>query len=183
MVRGLGKHPIIENCWKHSLATALIAKWLAPYYRLSPDLVYTTGLMHDVGRLGLLAAEPEQYAKLLTSVDGSSADMLLAEKWAFRIDHCEAGFFLAKTWGLPDEFWLPASQHHAARNPQTPANVDVIRLACSFAHTLGYKAAPQAQGELPEALLEEIPGMEHKGAASPLTILSELLRRELGDAS
>ena len=183
MVKGLGQRPGIENCWKHSLATALIAKWLAPYYRLSPDLVYTTGLMHDVGRLGLLAAEPEQYAKLLASVDGTSADMLLAEKWAFRIDHCEAGFFLAKTWGLPDEFWLPASQHHAARNSTTPGSVDVIRLACAFAHTLGYKAAPRVQSEMPEALLEEIPDLEPTGAVSPLTIMAELLKRELGDAS
>ena len=183
MIRGIGQHPGVENCWKHSLATALIAKWLAPFYRLNPDLVYTTGLMHDVGRLGLLAAEPEQYPKLLASVDGTNGDMLLAEKWAFRMDHCEAGFFLAKTWGLPEEFWLPASQHHAAKDPTMPGNVDVIRLACALAHALGYKAAPLVQSELPEALLEEIPDLGPTGAVSPLLILSELLKRELGDAS
>jgi hypothetical protein len=65
MVRGLGASPTIQNCWRHSLATALIAKWLAPFYRLHPDLVYTTGLMHDVGRLGLLAAEPKQYSTVV----------------------------------------------------------------------------------------------------------------------
>src|SRR6202011_1332907 len=34
MIRGLGGSPTIQNCWRHSLATALIARWLAPFYRL-----------------------------------------------------------------------------------------------------------------------------------------------------
>jgi HD-like signal output (HDOD) protein len=183
MVRGLGGSPTIQNCWRHSLATALIAKWLAPFYRLHPDLIYTTGLMHDVGRLGLLAAEPQQYSKLLASVEGTSEDMLLVERWAFRVDHCEAGLFLTKTWGLPEEFWLPSSQHHAARNPITARNVDIIRLACGLADALGYKAAPMVQAELPEALLGQIPDLGHTREDSPLSSLSQLLEKELGDVS
>jgi HD-like signal output (HDOD) protein len=183
MVRGLGGSPTIQNCWRHSLATALIAKWLAPFYRLHPDLVYTTGLIHDVGRLGLLAAEPNQYSKLLASVDGTNEDMLWVERQAFRVDHCEAGLFLTKTWGLPEEFWLPPSQHHVARNPMMARSVDIIRLACALAHALGYKAAPMVQSELPEDLLEQIPDLEHARVASPLSILSQLLESELGDVS
>jgi HD-like signal output (HDOD) protein len=182
MIRGLGGSPTIQNCWRHSLATALIAKWLAPLYRLHPDMAYTTGLMHDVGRLGLLAAEPNEYSKLLASVEGTSEDMLLVERWAFRVDHCEAGLFLTKTWGLPEEFWLPASQHHAAKNPTTARSVDIIRLACALANALGYKAAPMVQTELPEALMEQIP-LGHTLGVSPLSILSQLLEKELGEAS
>jgi HD-like signal output (HDOD) protein len=181
MIRGLGGSPTIRNCWRHSLATALIAKWLAPFYRLHPDLIYTTALMHDVGRLGLLAAEPNQYSKLLESVEGTSEDMLLVERWAFRVDHCEAGLFLTKTWGLPEEFWLPSSQHHAARNSATAGSVDIIRLACALAQALGYKAAPMVQSELPEALLEQIPDQWRPLGVSPLAILSQLLEKELGD--
>ncbi len=183
MIRGLGASPTIQNCWRHSLATAIIAKWLAPFYRLHPDMVYTTGLMHDVGRLGLLAAEPKQYSELLSSVEGTSEDMLLVERWAFRVDHCEAGLFLTKTWGLPEEFWRPSSQHHAAKNPATDSSVDIIRLACELAHALGYKAAPLVQTELPEALLEQIPDLEHGHAVPALITLSQLLESELGDAS
>jgi HD-like signal output (HDOD) protein len=183
MVRGLGGSPTIQNCWRHSLATALVAKWLAPFYRLHPDLVYTTGLMHDVGRLGLLAAEPKEYSKLLASVEGTSEDMLLVERWAFRVDHCEAGLFLTKTWGLPEEFWLPSSQHHVAKNPATANSVDIIRLACALANALGYKAAPMVQTQLPEALLEQIPDRGHSGVVSPLSILSQLLEKELGAVS
>src|SRR5471032_3557 len=182
MIRGLGGSPTIQNCWRHSLATALIAKWLAPFYRLHPDLIYTTALMHDVGRLGLLAAEPNQYSKLLESVEGTSEDMLLAERCAFRVDHCEEGLFLTKTWGLPQGFWLPSSQHHVAKNPTTARFVDIIRLACALANALGYKAAPVVRTELPEALVEQIPDLGHPRVVSSLSILPQLLEREFGDA-
>jgi len=183
MIRGLGGSSTVRNCWRHSLATALIAQWLAPFYRLHPDRVYTTGLMHDIGRLGLLAAEPGQYSELLASVEGTNEDILLAERGAFRIDHCEAGLFLTKTWGLPQEFWLPTSQHHAAKNPTTARCIDIIRLACKLAHALGCRAAPMVQTELAEALLEEIPVLGHPRVVSALSSLSQLLERELGDVS
>jgi len=182
MIRGLGGSPTIRNCWGHSVATALIARWLAPFYRLHPDLAYTTGLMHDIGRLGLLAVEPKQYSELLASVEGTNEDMLLAERCAFRVDHCEAGLFLTKTWGLPQGFWLPSSQHHAAKNPTTARCVDIIRLACALANSLGYKAALMVQTELPEALVEQIPDLGHPRVLSSLSILSQLLEREFGDA-
>jgi HD-like signal output (HDOD) protein len=181
MVRGLGGSPTVQNCWRHSLATALIARWLAPFYRLHPDMAYTTGLMHDIGRLGLLAAEPKQYSELLASVEGTNEDMLLAERWAFRVDHCEAGLFLTKTWGLPQGFWLPCSQHHVAKNPTTPRCVDIIRLACALANAFGYKAAPMVEAELADALVEQIPVLGHPRVVSSLPILSQLLEREFGD--
>jgi HD-like signal output (HDOD) protein len=182
MVRRLGGGLTVRNCWRHSLATALIARWLAPFYRLHPDLVYTTALMHDIGRLGLLAAEPKPYAKLLASVEGTTEDMLLAERWAFRVDHCEAGLFLTKTWGLPQGFWLPSSQHHVAKNPTMARCVDIIRLACALASALGYKATPMVQTELAEDLVEQIPDLGHPRVVSTLSILSQLLEREFGDA-
>src|SRR5450432_4688102 len=74
MIRGIAGSLTVQSCWRHSLATALIARWLAPFYRLHPDLVYTTGLMHDIGRLGLLAVEPKQYSELLARVEGTNED-------------------------------------------------------------------------------------------------------------
>jgi len=182
MIRSLGGSLTVQSCWRHSLATALIARWLAPFYRLHPDLVYTTGLMHDIGRLGLLAVEPKQYSELLARVEGTNEDMLLAERCAFRVDHCEAGLFLTKTWGLPQGFWLPSSQHHVAKNPTTARCVDIIRLACALANALGYKAAPMVRTELPEALVEQIPDLGHPRVVSSLSILPQLLEREFGDA-
>lgn len=183
MVRGLGASPAIQNCWRHSLATAIIARWLGPFYELHPDLVYTNGLMHDVGRLGLLGAEPKEYPNLLGSVHGTGEDVLMAERWAFRVDHCQAGLFLAKTWGLPEEFWQPAAEHHAPRNPATSPSVDIIRLACAMADALGYMAAPMIQSEKPEVLLEQVPNLAHANIMSPLSVLSQLLENELGEVS
>jgi hypothetical protein len=106
--------------------------------------------------------------------------MLLVERWAFRVDHCEAGVFLTKTWGLPEEFWLPSSNHHVAKNPAMGRSADIIRLACALAHALGYRAAPLVQTELPDVLLEQIPDLEHARVVPSLAVLSQLLESELG---
>ena len=62
-------------------------------------------------------------------------------------------------------------------------SVDIIRLACALADALGYKAAPMVQAGLPEALVEQIPGLGQPRVVSPLSILSQLLESELGDVS
>src|SRR5436190_17168665 len=53
--------PELQGSWRHSLACALAAEELAPLYGLSGDHGYTAGLMHDLGRLGLIKAYPGAY--------------------------------------------------------------------------------------------------------------------------
>jgi len=57
----LGKpNPLIYQCWQHSVACALVCQELSPIFGLSGDRAYTAGLMHDIGRLGLLKTYPRR---------------------------------------------------------------------------------------------------------------------------
>ena len=56
--------PELRLCWRHSLAVALLAEELARGTAISPERAYTAGLMHDIGRLGLLTAHPSDFANL-----------------------------------------------------------------------------------------------------------------------
>jgi hypothetical protein len=132
--------------------------------------------MHDIGRLGLLSVEPQVYTKLLNDTAGTNRDMLLAERWAFKIDHCKAGMFLTKTWGLPAEFQETSSQHHAEAPTDHP--LDVVRLACALAHALGYQAAPLIAGPGVAELLEQVPGLQTR-SGDPAVQLAEHVRNEL----
>src|SRR5258708_6321197 len=57
--------PVFRQCWRHNLACALIAADLAGACMMDRDEGYSVGLLHDSGRLALLAASPITYSRLL----------------------------------------------------------------------------------------------------------------------
>ena len=177
MIRGLEENVAIQNCWIHSRATASIAEWLAGYYRLHAERAYTVGLMHDIGRLGLLAAHSGRYAELLNRVTGSNSDLLDAERMLLTVDHCQAGEWLTRTWGLPKEFQAAAAHHHEPLEGSAGDQIDLVRMACSLA--LGFKAAPLIETESVEAILETIPDLPAPRSQFSLSDLSTHLQNEL----
>ena len=182
MVRGVRNKDAGRDCWLHSRAAAIAAQWLAPYYRIHPDQGYTAGLMHDIGRLGMLSAYPE-YPILLASARGSTQELLEHERKSFSVDHCEAGLWLTRIWGLPDEFRDTTSDHHAPLTGEIGDRVELVRMACLFAQSLDYKAAPGVDCPITEALQERIPDDVMPSSHFPLDGLKENLQAELqGDA-
>ena len=77
-----GNAEVMKACWRHSLATALVAEQLADLYGASTDQAYTAGLMHDVGRLGLLMVDCQRYAPALNRRHPSVNDFLEVERGA-----------------------------------------------------------------------------------------------------
>jgi HD-like signal output (HDOD) protein len=157
MVRGMQQDATIQNCWIHSRAAAAAAVWLAPYYRVHPDRAYTAALIHDIGRLGLLSAHGSRYADLLQRITGTNASVMDAERLLFHVDHCEAGAWLTRTWGLPAEFQETASSHHQAIDGARCDINGLAACACALAQVLGFRAAPLVESETLEALLERVP--------------------------
>ena len=182
MVRGIKSKGAGQDCWRHSRATAIAAQWLAPFYRIHPEQAYTAGLMHDIGRLGMLSAYPE-YPALLSSAVGSNQDLLDQEQSSFSTDHCEAGLFLTRTWGLPEEFWDTASQHHAPLTGEIGDRTELVRMSCLFAQSLGYKAAPGIDSWPAESLVERLPQSALPRSRFSLDGLTKQLQRELEEDS
>ena len=70
---GRFSHGFLRNqglriCWDHSVACALIAEELAQAMDVAKDRAYTAGLLHDVGRLALLACYPNEYGNLIVGL-------------------------------------------------------------------------------------------------------------------
>ncbi|RZI78650.1 MAG: HDOD domain-containing protein, partial [Rubrivivax sp.] len=51
--------------WRHSIGTALCAQALARELRMEPDIAFTVGLLHDIGRLALASCFAADYAQVL----------------------------------------------------------------------------------------------------------------------
>src|SRR5262249_54198813 len=95
---------LLRRIWRHSLASALVCDDLSTVCSSNmgrDDRAYTAGLLHNIGCLGLFVAHPGTYAELLAD---TRADKLLErERATLGIDHCEAGGWLARNWGFPDD--------------------------------------------------------------------------------
>ena len=111
--------PELQNSWRHSLACALVAEELAPALRhLRATMAIPPGLMHDLGRLGLLKAYPRPYAELLARSLRQRGQMLDAERRLFQVDHCQAGLMADALLGfsrrVSDDHRAPSLLPHRA---------------------------------------------------------------------
>jgi len=128
----------MRRCWQHMVATAVLAEEIALACDAFAGTAFTAGIMHDIGRLGLLLAYPEEYEQVIRSAAERSLDVLDFEQEEFGAHHAEAGRLLAELWGLPPEMGLIAGRHH---DPCEGTELDLLRIvhvACRLADVLGY---------------------------------------------
>ncbi len=111
----------LRGFWKHSLTAAVICKELAKRLDYAqPDEAYLAGLLHDVGRLALLAAVPQQYrANFLAHDDATLSDV---EQQTLMISHAEAGAWLTRRWHLDAHLVESILYHHEDMLPMAGAH-------------------------------------------------------------
>jgi putative nucleotidyltransferase with HDIG domain len=147
----------LRRCWRHSLATAVIAARLGPAFKEHKDTAYTAGLLHDLGRLGLLVGYPERYTEILRRAGQDSLDLLDLEQREFGVDHCAAGRVLAEKWGLPQELVVIAGRHHDPDPDGAQPLLCVAHSACEIADALGYYVTEPLRPQSFEELCEKLP--------------------------
>ena len=117
----------LRGFWRHSYTAALAAKKIAvmtDYPHL--EEAYLAGLLHDVGRLALLSAAPQEYSLVLSHVD--DAGLCVAEKQTFDITHSEVGAWLIGQFSL-DSFLADSVLYHHQPAEKLVAAHPLIRIA------------------------------------------------------
>jgi len=147
----------LSRCWRHMLACALLTEELALACAMRDERAYTAGLLHDVGRLGLLLAYPKEYAELLRNAERTALGLLDCERQALGMDHCEAGRLLAEHWNLPADFQIIAGRHHDPQANFEPDLLSLVHLACQLADSLGFWAVEPLQPNSPEQIVAALP--------------------------
>lgn len=110
-----GNEDALDALWRRAVATAFTAQCLAENTDgVEPADAYLAGLLHNTGKLALMAACPEAVAALLDEDAQWVADQSLEnEQQALGVDHTLAGKWLGERWRFPktlcDVVWL---HHH-----------------------------------------------------------------------
>lgn len=119
--------------WLQSLRGVSAARTIAHATRNAQRFgVVAAGLLHDLGRAALAEAAPQLYCLIDRTLAGPR--LLEEEQRVLGITHAEAGYHLAREWGLPIEIAEPIRFHHAPeRATEAPENVAIVALAAAMA--------------------------------------------------
>ena len=140
MVRSAVRTQALRKVWLHSLATAVIAEEASRVARVARDSAYTTGLLHNLGCLGMMSAYPDEYSRMLEVSNDFGFNLLKTERDLFEIDHCAAGAYLAQDWDFPDEIAAAIATHHDEPVPGACDLYSIARVSWRLADTLGFAA-------------------------------------------
>jgi HD-like signal output (HDOD) protein len=99
-----GAAPYLIALWEHSIAVGSLSRRIAASEKCAKGLVdesFTAGLLHDIGKLVLLAQMAKEYGAMLETRDQHPTTLTAAEREKFGCTHAELGAYLMSIWGLP----------------------------------------------------------------------------------
>lgn len=147
----------LRCCWQHTIACAILAEEIAQACGAYADQAYTAGMIHDIGRLGLLVAYPEEYQRVIQNAAEKCIDILDYEREQFGVDHAEAGRWLAERWGLPESFRVFAGRHHDPPDGAESDLLTIVQVACRLADFLGYSVTRPLKAPSLDEILADLP--------------------------
>ncbi len=126
-----------KQLFAHSMATGACARSIAKFIRYpEPNVCFTAGLLHDLGRLVLLNMEPEQFVESAAYASERGVSTCQAEIALGLPSHQWIGERLATRWRFPETLCAAVAHHHASEDEEQPAMppfcrmvVDVVSVA------------------------------------------------------
>ena len=179
MVKKVLRIEALRKIWSHSLVTAIVAEECAKVSRTANDTAYTAGLLHNLGVLGLMAAYPEEYVRMLDVSTDYGFDPLKTERDLFEIDHCAAGAYLAQEWNFPDDIAAAIATHHDEPEPGPVTIYTIVQVSWRLADLLGYFAFPADKHWEYDQLIALIPKASKSWLGEGLETAKEEVDRRL----
>ncbi len=122
---------------KHSIGVALAAEGLAQKLSYPHDLLFTAGLLHDMGKVVLDPFVQEMRPELDARLAGSDTEYDQIERDVIGVDHAQAGAWLMEQWSFPEELVSCVADHH---HPGAAGTYKDAALMVHLADTLIYSA-------------------------------------------
>lgn len=103
----------MERFWDTAEKVALICAELARRLRGIPhDEAYTVGLFHDCGIPLLMQRHPNYREVLALANNGGGTSFQAVEEEQIGTHHCAVGYFIARSWHLPETISQAILWHH-----------------------------------------------------------------------
>lgn len=125
--------------WAHALGTAIGASLVAERSRKAiPDLAFTAGLLHDIGKLAMSVWLERKIPALLKIAEIENTPFDAVERRVLGYDHTQVGAHLGERWNLPEELVETMRWHHRPDEcPSGSALVDSVHIADYLSMAMG----------------------------------------------
>ncbi|MEO8426034.1 MAG: response regulator [Verrucomicrobiota bacterium] len=105
----------IDSLWRHSVAMATSAKKIVELEQGDQQMAeaaFTSGLLHDVGKLLLATSLPASFREAISLAKARQIPFWQAEREIFGATHSDVGAYLFGLWGLPIAIVESVAWHH-----------------------------------------------------------------------
>lgn len=99
--------------WEHCIACGLIGSAVARELSIpNPEEFFVYGMLHDVGRLLLMEAMPQEYAVVWDAARRNDLPLDAVERRVLCLSHAMVLGEALRLWRFPQEFIVPIVHHH-----------------------------------------------------------------------
>jgi len=107
--------------WQHCLFVASLSRAIATALKHpDPDLIYTAGLMHDIGKIVLETHGKVSYSDFILACKNDEQPTLLGEHDFFGLNHAEMGYAFCQQWDIPEQITAIVFCHHELPSDNSP---------------------------------------------------------------
>jgi HD-like signal output (HDOD) protein len=154
--------------WDHSVAVASLAQRIAATEtrnKLMAEESFTTGLLHDVGKIVLLAEMPKDYLQALQHLNTDNRSIRDLEIEFTGCPHEQVGAYLMSIWGLPESIVQAVEYHHRPIESGQTTFSPLTALHCADAIASATDKSPMNRDiELNRDYLQTLGLLEKEGA-------------------
>jgi HD-like signal output (HDOD) protein len=123
---------------QHSLACGIVSRLLAAQKNMrQTEQMFTSGLLHDLGRLILLIYFPEEILGALIHARRDSANLYPVEKKRLGCHHAHIGKYFLNRWRLPLIIENTVCFHHEPEDAPDPVPAAIVHVADVLVNALG----------------------------------------------
>lgn len=104
-----------ERLWEHAVSVSKYARAIATCEGIGGrdlDPYNSAGLLHDIGKLIMASAGPENYRRIVATAASTGTRLDIVEFQEFGCTHAEVGAYLLGVWGLPNVIVEAVAWHH-----------------------------------------------------------------------
>lgn len=128
-----------KEFWKHSAAVGSIVRFMTKKMKIEREESFTSGILHDIGKIILDGLFAEFYVGVIKSVSEKKMPIIEAEETTLNLTHTKLGQELAESWGIPPKLTEAISHHHSPQKAERDSELaSLVHVADAIARNLGY---------------------------------------------